>query len=85
MLVGAGAEEAERCPVLRGALTHEAPDLHLIELLRHSGERAHPERGRDLREQILDAARADRLEHRRDVGVGVGNEGHQPPSAASTF
>src|SRR5262249_44725380 len=31
---------------------------------------------RNLVEQILDAAGADRLQHRADIGFGMGDEGH---------
>ena len=84
MLVGAGADEAERRAVGARPLAHEAADLHLVERLGHAGERFDAQLLRDLVEQILDAADADGLEHRRDVGLRVRNERHQPPSAFST-
>ena len=85
MLVGPGTDEGERRTVGTGTLGHQAPDLHFVELGRHAGEGLDAQIRRDLVEQILDAGDADGGEHRRDIGLGVGNEGHQPPSASSTF
>ena len=85
MLVGAGADEGERRAVGARALAHQPPDLHLVELLGHAAEGADPQALRDLIEEILDTLDADGGEHRRDVRVGVRNEGHQPPSAPSSF
>ena len=85
MLVGTGTDEGERRAVGTRALGHQAPDLHFVELRRHPGEGLDAQIRRDLVEKILDAGDADGGEHRRDIGLGVGNEGHQPPSASSTF
>ncbi len=76
VLVRAGTGEVERRAVLRGALLHEARDVHLRQARRHLGQRLDLERGRNLVEEILDIGDADRLEHGGDVGFGMGNEGH---------
>ena len=85
VLVGTGTDEGERRTVSTGTLGHQAPDFHFVELLRHAGEGLDAQIRRDLIEEILDAGGADGGEHRRDIGFGVGNEGHQPPSASRTF
>ena len=85
MLVGTGTDEGERRTVSTGALGHQAPDFHFVELLRQAGEGLDAQIRRDLVEEILDAGDTDGGEHRRDIGFGVGDEGHQPPSASRTF
>jgi len=77
VLVGAGAEEAERNAIGPRPLAHEPSDLHLIQRRRHPAERSRPQLRRDLIEQILDARNADRSEHRCHIGLRVRNEGHQ--------
>jgi len=80
----AGADEAERRTVGARARAHQPSDLHLVERRGDARERLDAQPLRDLVEEILDAGDADRVDHRRDIGLRVGNEGHQPPSASST-
>src|SRR6185437_8997828 len=85
VLVRAGPDEAERPAVEPRPLGHEPADLHLAQTLGYARERAQPQVGRDLIEELLDAADTDGGQHRRDILTGVGDEGHQPPSSATSF
>ena len=85
MLVSTGPDEAERPAIEARPLGHEPADLHFTQALRHAHERAEAQIGRDLIEELLDAADADGSEHRLYILAGVGNEGHQPPSSATSF
>ena len=85
MLIGAGADEAQRTTVLPGPLAHQPADLHLAQCGGDAFEALDAQLRRNLVEQRLDRGRADRREHLADVGLGVRYERHgQPPSAASS-
>jgi hypothetical protein len=51
-------------PIGARALTHEAPDLHLVQRLGHARKRFDAQRRRDLIKELLDAVDADGREHR---------------------
>ena len=72
-------------PSRRARSVMKPADLHLGRGLGHAGERGQPQVGRDLVEELLDAADADGLEHRFDILAGVRDECHQSPSAAISF
>ncbi len=85
MLVGACADEAQRPAVQPRPLAHQPPDLHLGQLRWHAAQGANAQRRWNLLEELLHAGYADRGQHRRDILVGVGNEGHHSLSVASRF
>ena len=76
MLVRAGPEEAQRLAIARREGLHDARYFHLVDGRRHALQAARLELGRDFIEEIVDAANADRIEHRANVSFGVGNERH---------
>ena len=86
MLVGAGADEAERPAVEPRALGHQPPDLHLAQRPRARRRALVSRRLAGISSKscsmLLDA---DGREHRRDILAGVRDEGHQPPSSATSF
>ncbi len=85
MLIGSGADEAQRPSVHAGALAHEPADFHLIHLRRNSLQRLDTQGRGNLFKELFDARHPDRGEHRLDIRRSVRNEGHQPPSAARSF
>src|SRR6185312_3093134 len=85
VLIRACADEAERAAVEACALAHEPPDFHFARGFRHPGQGGQTQAGRDLVEELLDAADPDGREHRLDILAGVRDEGHQPPSSAISF
>src|SRR6185312_7468359 len=82
VLVGSGADEAQRPAVHPGALAHEPPDFYLVQLGGNTAEGASAQRFGDLLEQLLDAGGADRGQHLLDILARVGDESHHSPSVA---
>ena len=76
VVVGAGAEEADRLAILPGPFRHQRGQFHLGQRVGHAAQFAAAERGGNLVEDLVHAGDAYRLQHRLDLGFGVGNEGH---------
>jgi len=79
VLVGARTDEVERLVVQRGTLVHQTRDLHLVQSVADGAQLAAFQRGGDFVEQRVDVLSADAGEHRGDVLLGVGDEGHVDP------
>ena len=67
VVVGSGADEAERAPVVGGPRLHQAGHLELRERARHALQPGEAQPGRDLGEQLLDALHADCAQHLAQV------------------
>ncbi len=88
MRIGAGAEKDRRVVARLAAASVASSRAHgpLVEPGGSSQRRVLAQRRGDVREELVDRRRADRGEHRRDVGVGMGREPHPaatPRSLAS--
>ena len=76
MVVASGPREARPRLVASGALGHLLEHGHFVDTLVDAAEVGSLERGFDLVKERVDGRRADALQHRADVGVGVGYERH---------
>ncbi len=76
VVVASAPGEAEHVVVARRPRGQVGHHVHLARARGHPGERRRAQTRRNLVEQRLDAVHPDRLEHRRDVGFRVRDEGH---------
>jgi len=76
MLIGTGADEAERLPIFGGALLHQPCDGHLPHPCGHIIQSAGAQLLRDLVEQRVDAVDTNGRQHRFDIIFGMGDKGH---------